>query len=77
MGNLNIMKISIGEIIYKFNTIPITISLGFLIKIDSVIIIIHVEEKNAWEETISKRSKSEGKLTLLHIKHKVVESEPI
>lgn len=61
-GNLYIMKISTVEIIYKFSTIPIAISLGFLVKMDSFII-IHMEEKMQ-----KKRKNREGKSILPGIK---------
>lgn len=56
------MKISTVEIIYKFSTIPIAISLGFLVKMDSFIF-IHMEEKMQ-----KKRKNREGKCILPGIK---------
>lgn len=54
------MKRSIVEIIYKFSTIPITISLGFLIKMDKAMINIHMGEMHK-KKTALKKKNNEGK----------------
>ena len=59
-GNLNILKIPVVEIICKFSTIPITISLRYPVKMETIIIIIHTEEKCIRKDNIWKGGTSDS-----------------
>lgn len=58
----------IVEVIYKFSTVPITISLGFLIKMDKAVINIPMGEMHK-KKTALKKKNNEGKPILPDTRH--------